>query len=79
MLTDGAGTGGPRAIRTEGAPAPDREDRQSGGGEFRAVDRGARGGLEDFYPTSSREEEKQKQADGWTERGDLNCITCLRD
>lgn len=40
---------------------------------------GARGGLEDFYPTSSREEEKQKQADGWTERGDLNCITCLRD
>ena len=42
MLTDGAGTGGPRAIRTEGAPAPDREDRQSGGGEFRAVDREGR-------------------------------------
>lgn len=38
-----------------------------------------RGGTEGFYIRSSREEENQKQADGWTGRADLNCVTCLRD
>lgn len=71
---------GPAPFEQKGPLDPDREDRQNGGGEFRAVDReGERGGIEDFYTKSSREEEKQKQADGWTGRGDLNCITCLRD
>lgn len=68
---------GPEPSEQKGPLVPDREDRQNGGGEFRVVDREGR--EEDFYTKSSREEEKQKQADGWTERGDLNCITCLRD
>lgn len=67
MLTDGAGTGGPRAIRTEGAPAPDREDRQSGGGEFRAVDRGGERRPGGFLPHVQQRGRKAKTS-RWVDR-----------